>query len=272
MDLGITLFDTADVYGAGHGEEVLGRAIAGRRDHLIVATKFGKKFDSQSKNRLEEDASPEYIRQACEASLRRLNTDVIDLYQFHNGAHDPDMAVEVRDVLEELVAAGKIRYYGWSTDSPEAARVFADGPHCTAIQQRLSLFEGSAETLAVCEQYDMASINRGPLAQGLLTGKFTAGSKFPKDDLRHKWDFTEGREADRLGNLEKIRGTLTSDGRTPAQGALGWLWAASSVTIPIPGFKTVKQVEENADASRFGPLSTEQMCKIDDLLGRQAQT
>ncbi len=107
LDLGITFFDTADVYGAGHSEEVLGRAIAGRRDQVIVATKFGKKFDSDTRARLEEDASPGHIRQACEASLRRLGTDVIDLYQFHNGAHDPDTAVEVRDVLEELVGVNR---------------------------------------------------------------------------------------------------------------------------------------------------------------------
>jgi aryl-alcohol dehydrogenase-like predicted oxidoreductase len=271
LDLGITFFDTSDVYGCGHSERLLGKALAGRREHMVIATKFGNVCDEQTRQVTGADASADFIRQACEASLRRLNTDYIDLYQFHLGDYAPAQAAAVRDVLEELVAEGKIRCYGWSTDDPERARVFAEGPHCTAIQQRLNIFEGNAETLAVCEEYNLASINRGPLAMGLLTGKFNADSQLPADDVRHGWNLREGSLAERLQKLQALRDILTSDGRTLAQAALGWLWARSDKTIPIPGFKTIEQVEENAGALRFGPLSAEQMRQIDELLGRTDQ-
>jgi len=266
LDLGITFFDTADVYGCGHSERLLGQALAGKRDKVVIASKFGNIFDEQTRHITGEDASPTYIRQACEASLRRLNTDYIDLYQLHLGNYDLVKAVEVRETLEALVAEGKIRAYGWSTDNPERARLFAAGPHCTAIQQRLNIFEGNAEVLAICEEFNLASINRGPLAQGLLTGKFTADSQLPADDVRHGWNLREGNLAQRLQKLDRLRTVLTRDGRTLAQAALGWLWARSRQTIPIPGFKTVKQVEENAAALSFGPLSQEQMSDIEQLL------
>ena len=174
----------------------------------------------------------------------------------------------MRDVFEELVAAGKIRAYGWSTDDPARAALFAEGEHCTAVQQRLNVFAGNAETLAVCEANDLASLNRGPLAMGLLTGKFTADSTLPDDDVRHGWDFHEGEKADELRQLEDVREVLTSGRRTLAQGALAWLLARSDKTLPIPGFKTVAQVEQNVAAADFGPLSDEQMRQIDDILGR----
>ena len=120
--------------------------------------------------------------------------------------------------------------------------------------------------VALCEEYNLASVNRTPLGMGLLTGKFNADSKLPDDDVRSPWDFKEGRLADGLKALEAVREILTSDGRTLAQGALSWLWAHSDVTIPIPGFKTVTQVEENVGAVDFGPLKQEQMGEIDEIL------
>ncbi len=268
LELGVNFFDTADVYGCGHSERILGKALAGQRDTVVIATKFSHVFDEQTRVWTHDDGSPEYIRRACEASLKRLNTDVIDLYQFHAGSYDAALAPAVRDALEELAEAGKIRYYGWSTDHPDRARIFAEGPHCTAVQQRFNIFEGNAETLAVCEQHNLASINRGPLAMGLLTGKFSRDSSLPADDVRHDWNFKEGKVAGRLAQLEALREVLTRDGRTLAQAAIGWLWARSKNTIPIPGFKTVKQVEENAGAMRCGPLSEEQMKEIEQILGR----
>lgn len=262
LDLGVTLFDTADIYGAGHSERVLGQALAGRRQHVVIATKFGNLFDESTRQATGHSASPEHIRRACEASLRRLHTDVIDLYQFHLGDYDPVAAIEVRDTLEGLVTAGKIRWYGWSTDDPARARVFAEGAHCTAIQQRLNVFEGNSETLAVCEQNQLASLNRGPLGMGLLTGKFTTDSQLPANDVRHAWSFREGQQAKRLAQLDRLREVMTADGRSLAQAALGWLWARSPQTIPIPGFRTVAQVEENCAALRLGPLSSEQMHEI----------
>jgi len=266
VDVGITFFDTADVYGCGHSERLVGKALADCRDDVVIATKFGIVFDEATRNITGRNPSPEYIRSACEASLDRLDTSVIDLYQLHIAQLERDVAITVRDTLEELVADGKIRCYGWSTDDPENARIFADGPNCAAIQQKLNVFEGNDDTLAVCEDAGLASINRGPLAMGLLTGKFSRDSKLGEDDVRHHWDFTEGEKADQLDMLEAIRGVLTSDGRTLAQGALGWLWARSPVTIPIPGFKTVAQVEENCKALEFGPLSPEQMQAIEKIL------
>ncbi|HSH81769.1 MAG TPA: aldo/keto reductase, partial [Herpetosiphonaceae bacterium] len=251
-----------DVYGAGHSERIVGRALLGRRESVVIATKFGNTFDEATRTGTGTDASPGYIRRACDASLSRLQTDYIDLYQFHVGNYDPAEAGVVRDVLEELVAAGKIRAYGWSTDDPERARIFADGPHCSAVQQRLNIFEGNEQTLALCEELNLASVNRGPLGMGLLTGKFNADSVLPASDVRHDWNLREGERAERLEKLQALRDVLVSDGRTLAQAALGWLWARSEKTVPIPGFKTVGQVEENAGAMRFGPLSDDQMERV----------
>lgn len=274
LELGVNFLDTADVYGLGHSERVLAQALAGRRDQVVIATKFGNSFDETTGQRLGPNASPDYIRRACEASLRRLGTDYIDLYQFHINNYDPAEAGAVRDVLEELVAAGKIRYYGWSTDFPDRARVFAEGSHCVAIQQRLNVFEGNQGTLAACEEQNLANINRGPLAMGLLTGKYKADSQLPPDDIRGRntpWVkyFQDGKpNPEWLAMIETVREVLTSEGRTLTQGALAWLWARSEQTIPIPGFKTVQQIEENVAAMQFGPLTPDQMAQIDALLGR----
>ena len=264
IDLGINFFDTADMYGGGHSERLLAQALSGgKRDKIVLATKFGLTFDEQKREAYASDASPDYIRRACDASLRRLNTDRIDLYQFHVNQYDPALAPQVIGVLEELVSAGKIRWYGWSTDNPLAARVFAEqGAHCTAIQQHLNIFAGNAEVLAICEQHNLASINRGPLGMGLLTGKFSADSQIPADDIRSRWNLHEGDMAKRLEKLAALRDVLTSDGRSLAQGALGYLWALSKNTIPIPGFKNTTQVEENVGALKFGPLSPQQMATV----------
>ena len=275
LHLGVNFFDTADVYGTGHSERVLGRALTDHRDRVVIATKFGNTFEETTRQITGSDASPEYIRQACEASLQRLNTDYIDLYQFHLNDYDPNQAGAVRDVLEELVAEGKIRQYGWSTDFPERARVFAEGPNCTVVQHQMNVLDDAGPMIALCEQVDLASINRGPLAMGLLTGKYRADSKLTSDDVRGDkspaWMkyFKDGRpNPEWLKKLDEIREILASGGRTLAQGALAWIWARSERTIPIPGFRTVAQVEENTAAMQFGPLGAEQMREIDVLLGR----
>lgn len=266
IDLGVTFFDTADTYGCGHSERIVGKAIAGKRDSLVIATKFGQAFDEVTKQGTGQNVTPEYIMQACDASLRRLNIDVIDLYQLHVKEVDIAQGAIVRDTLEELVAQGKIRWYGWSTDEADKARVFAVGKHCAAIQQRFNIFEGDEATLAVCEEYNLASIIRSPLAMGTLTGKFNTDTKFPQDDVRVvRYNF-QGEHAKLLRQLEAIRGVMTQDGRTLTQAALGWLWARSEKIIPIPGFKTVAQVEENSNAMKYGALSSAQMQEIARLL------
>lgn len=266
LELGVTFFDTSDVYGCGHSERILGQVLADRRKQVTIATKFGNIFDEQTRRITGASAEPAYIRRACEASLRRLRTDYIDLYQLHIGNYDLGRVDEVLETLERLVDEGRIRWYGWSTDDPERAAAFSRGPHCAAIQQRFNLFEGNRETLAVCESEGMASVVRGPLAQGILTGKFTPESTLPSNDVRHNWDFRQGEQAKRLEALGAIREVLTAQKRTLAQGALGWLWARSKVMVPIPGFRNVAQVEENAAAMWFGPLGEDQMQEIDALM------
>jgi aryl-alcohol dehydrogenase-like predicted oxidoreductase len=275
LDLGVTFFDTADVYGAGHSERVLGQAFAGRRQDVVIATKFNSTFDEATRQVIGWDASPPYIRKACEGSLRRLNTDYIDLYQFHNNNYPVEQAGEVRDTLEALVQEGKIRAYGWSTDFADRAEFFAQGANCATIQFQENVLDDNPAVIDVCEKYDLAAINRGPLAMGLLTGKYTANTKPASDDVRGEkspeWMayFKDGKpNPEWLQKMEAVREILTSGGRTLAQGALAWLWARSEQTLPIPGFRTVAQVEENCGAMQFGPLAAEQMQGIDALLGR----
>jgi aryl-alcohol dehydrogenase-like predicted oxidoreductase len=273
LELGITFFDTADVYGAGHSEQVLGRALAGHRDEAVIATKFGYTFDTGRREVTGEDASPAYIRRACRASLRRIGTDRIDLYQLHLGELPLPRAQEVVGALEGLVSDGLIRSYGWSTDDPQRAAAFAGGAHCAAVQHELSVLADDAGLLAVCGTFDLASINRSPLAMGLLTGKYSAAAQLPADDVRaaQPWVsyFTDdGRPAPQwLARLDAVREVLTSSERTLAQGALGWLLARSPRTVPIPGIRTVKQAEENAATLRQRPLTPAEMAEISQLLG-----
>ena len=205
----------------------------------MIASKAGYTYVEETREAPGENGDPDYIRWACDESLRRLGTDHIDLYQFHLGGYDLAKADDVLAVFEELVAAGKVRAIGWSTDSPERAAVFAKSEHCKAIQQHFNVFGGNDEVLELCERNGLASIVRGPLGMGLLTGKFDQDSSLPADDVRHGWNFRTGDQAESLRRLDAIRDVLTSDGRTLAQGALAWLWARSEAFIPIPGFKTV---------------------------------
>ncbi|MFD2078083.1 Predicted oxidoreductase [Actinopolymorpha cephalotaxi] len=270
LDLGVTFFDTADAYGTGHSERVLGRALGADRERVVVATKFGYTYDEERRDLMGTDTSAAYIRRACEASLRRLGTDHIDLYQLHVGDLPVSEALTVMETLEDLVAAGTIRAYGWSTDDAERAEFFAAGAHCAAVQHELNLFRPATDLLATCARHDLSSVNRTPLAMGLLTGKFGVGSRLPADDVRSvatlPW-FDGGRPSPALlAKLDGVREILRSGGRTPAQGALAWIWGTGDRTIPIPGFRTVAQVEDNAGALAHGPLSPEQVAEVNALL------
>jgi aryl-alcohol dehydrogenase-like predicted oxidoreductase len=274
IDLGVTFFDTAEVY--GRSEDILGQAFEGRHDKVVIATKFGRVYNRERHEIGLDDTRPESMRRSLEGSLHRLKTDHIDLYQLHVGDCPVDQAIVLREALEEMVKEGKIRAYCWSTDRVENAKIFEQGLHCTAIQQHLNVLDGNEELLAFCEAHDLASINRGPLAMGLLTGKYSGRSVLPADDVRgagHKWmGLFPGGNPNRgeLNKLSAIRDILTSKGRTMAQGALAWLWGRSENTIPIPGFKGVQQAEENARAMEFGPLSHEQMTEIKHILQTEA--
>jgi aryl-alcohol dehydrogenase-like predicted oxidoreductase len=269
LDLGINFFDTAANYGTGHSERILARALDGKRDRAIIATKFGFHVNEAEKHvTFRDDDHLLYVRQECEDSLRRLNTDVIDLYQLHVWDYPLQKVPAMIDLLESLVSAGKIRYYGWSTDSVEGARLFAQGKHCVAIQHDLNVVLDTPEMLTLCEELNLASVNRSPLARGALSGKYSQGVTFPQNDIRNDQWSKDHFFAPTLDQLDAIRGILTSNGRSLVQGALAWIWARSEKTIPIPGFKTVAQVEENARAMQFGPLTAEQVQEIDSLLRR----
>jgi aryl-alcohol dehydrogenase-like predicted oxidoreductase len=274
IDLGVRFFDTADVYGAGHSEEVLGRALEGRRREVVISTKFGYTFDPETKQAAGTNLSARYVRSACHESLRRLRTDYIDVYFLHVSSAPPEEAKVAAAALEELRDEGLIRAYGWSTDDVDCARLYASRQGCTAIQHDLNVFDDAPELLALCEAQDLASVNRTPLAMGLLSGKFQAGTRLSGDDVRgagHSWVryFSDGKpKPEFLDRLAAVREVLTSGGRTLAQGALAWIWARSDRTIPIPGFKTVEQAEENARAMEFGPLTPEQIGEIARLLER----
>lgn len=273
LDLGITFFDTADVYGAGRSERVLGRALQGRRDDVVIATKWGNTFDETTRTHTGPNASTAYARRALTASLRRLGTDHIDLYQLHLGEATLDEAAELRDVCEEFVGEGLIRAYAWSTDDPERAAFFAEGAHCVAVQHACNVLQDAPEMFALCAERGLASVNRSPLAMGLLAGKYAPGGRGTAGDIRTvpptwlKWFGAGGVPSPEwAARVEAVRDVLTGEGRTLAQGALAWLWARSPHTVPIPGFRSVAQAEENAGALAHGPLRAGQLTEIDALL------
>lgn len=272
LALGVNFLDTADAYGVGHSEKIIGKVIAGKRDEVVISTKFGNFGNEATRTLHGTNITPDYIERACDASLLRLSTDYIDLYLLHIWEIPISDIYSVCDVLDKLVAKGKIRFYGWSTDLVDGARIFAQRKNCTAIEHNLNIYNDAKEMIDLCENSNLASINRAPLAMGLLTGKFAATSELSKGDVRgadHSWVpyFKHGKpEPEFLEKLDSVKEILTSEGRTLAQGALAWIWGRSSCTIPIPGFKTEKQVEENAKAMEFGPLTEEQMNEIDSLI------
>ncbi len=269
LDLGINFLDTAANYGAGHSERILAKALKGKREKVVIATKFGFLVDEKNKKVTTDDALiVQNIRKDCENSLRRLDTDYIDVYQLHQGGLDPEIAPPVMDKLEELVAEGKIRWYGWSTDSSERAAIFAQGKHCTSIQFDLNVYRDNPETRRIIAENNLAGINKSPLNRGILTGKFHSDSTFPENDIRHGLNFREGVAAERLQQLEMVRDVMTANGHTLAQASLAYIWALDPNMVPIPGFRSIAQVKENAKAMELGPLSKDQVSQIHKILGR----
>lgn len=264
---GINFFDTADRYGTGSSEEFLGRALGGRRDRVIIATKFGMEM-----RKGEQGASPEYVHRALEASLRRLRTDRVDLYQLHQ----PDPKTPIADTLgalDELVRAGKVREIGCSNFTVEQIREAAEAAkgraHFVSVQNEFSLFHREPEegVLAECEKRELAFLPYFPLANGLLTGKYRAGKKPPQ----------ESRAAEGFGpkvftktNLETVEGLIAFAERrnhTLLELAFAWLLSHRPVASVIAGASKPEQVQANAAADSW-QLTADDLREIDVIMRR----
>jgi aryl-alcohol dehydrogenase-like predicted oxidoreductase len=265
IESGINFFDTADVYGVGNSERLLGSVIPEYRDDLVIATKFGTVFDIDQRKITGSNASSEYIRTALNNSLDRLQTDYIDLYQLHINGYNLDKASQVRDTLEDLVGEGLIRSYGWSTDSVDRARIFIEGEHCTSIQYLYNIINRNDRMLELTKEAHVASILKGPLGYGLLTGKYRDDSTLPETHMWHGEDFSSGKIKIIRTKLEELKELLTEDGRTLSQAAISWLWANDPTMVPIPGAKSPQQIRENAATLDFGPLPQQKMSEIEHL-------
>ncbi len=271
IELGVNLFDTANAYGGGRSEKVLEKVLKGRREDFVIATKFGTVWDFNSGDSdvpmrlIGRDITPEGIRKACDISLENLQTNYIDFYQVHSGNMTPEEGVVVVDTLEELVSEGKIRYYGWSTDFPDRSALLAHGKHFAGAQFRLNMIHSNNEMFKSLDENNGFGLIKNPLSGGLLTGKYKDDSTVPRDHNWHGKDFTEGRIGQTRIVLEELRELLVNDGRTLVQASLGYILAKHDRLIPIPGFKTVKQAEENSKAIELGPLSNKLVSQIDKL-------
>lgn len=275
IEAGAKLLDTANIYGCGHSEVIVGKAISGMRDKVSVSTKFGILCDEEKKETTGNIETAQDIIQSCEDSLRRLNTDYIDIFLFHLDAFPIEKADMVLSTLEKLVEDGKIRSYGWSTPDPERARIFAKGAHCGGFMHVENIMEDQGQMIDLCREYGLTGLGRTPFCMGLLTGKYDKNTTFSSTDLRGKVNaapwmtyFIDGKPNEELlAKLASVREILTSDGRTLPQGCLSWVWARSERLLPVCGFRSEKQVRENLAAIEKGPLTAEQMKQINELLG-----
>lgn len=268
---GIRFFDTADVYGAGHSEILLGKAIQSQRDKLVISTKFGFSFNEDTKEVLGQRFDHRYIINACEQSLKRLQCDYIDIYHLHIDSIDHASAREIIDTLEYLIHQGKIKHYAWSTDDPEHARWITQFNHCLAIQHRHNVLEPAHDIVAMCKQHQLVSINRSPLAMGLLA-KSAQWQANQKGDIRQdnpEWlkYFQQGAPNRQfVTQIQTIAEILKSNNRSLAAGALAWVWGSSPITLPIPGFRNCEQVSQLLAALHKGQLAPAQMQEISTIL------
>ena len=248
LDFGVNIFDTADVYGFGHSERILSRALGAKRHEVVIATKFGVQWEN---GRTWKDASPEYLRSALEASLRRLRIDCIPLYYMHW----PDDKTRIADTMAELVRCrqqGKIRWIGLSNLSASQVREAISVAPVEAIQVQYSLVDRlkADELLPLTRELGVTLMTWGSLAQGLLTGKYNAHSTFTKDDRRCRYEnFLGDKFADNLRIVELLRDVAASVGKTPSQVALRWLLDTSGVGVVLFGAKRPAQVDENLGAA-----------------------
>jgi aryl-alcohol dehydrogenase-like predicted oxidoreductase len=250
IDLGITLLDTADIYGPHTNERLVGKAIAGRREQVVVATKFGIVRDPGNPAARGVNGRPEYVKARCDDSLGRLGIDHIDLYYQHRV--DPHVPIEETvGAMAELVAVGKVRYLGLSEAAPETVRRAHAVHPISALQTEYSLFERhpEAEILPTVRELGIGFVPYSPLGRGFLTGSFTSLDDLDPDDFRKGQPRFQGENLDRnLAIVERIRAIAESHGATPAQAALAWVHAQGEDVVPIPGTKRRRYLEDNAAA------------------------
>jgi aryl-alcohol dehydrogenase-like predicted oxidoreductase len=265
LDTGVTFLDTADMYGSGHNEQLVGRAIAGRREEVQVATKFGNRRDG---DRRWVDNSPDWIRTACDASLSRVGIEQIDLYYMHR--RDPNVPVEESvGAMAELVQQGKVRHLGLSEVSAETLRdAYAVHP-ITALQSEWSLFtrELEHEIVPTARELGVGIVPYSPLGRGELTGalEITAENDFRRSAPR----FQPGNRERNLGLVERLRQMANEIGCTPAQLALAWLLHQGDDVVPIPGTRRTKYLDENAAAVDIA-LTDEQLRELEELFPQGA--
>ena len=263
LELGITHLDTADMYGSGANEELVGRAIAGRRDEVVLATKFANRRED---GRRWIDNSPEWIHQACDDSLRRLGVEHIDLYYMHR--RDPDVPIaESVGAMAELVQEGKVRHLGLSEVSADTLREACDVHPIAALQSEWSLFTRGIEREIVpaARELGVGIVPYAPIGRGLLAGALTSPEDLSEDDFRRHHPRFSGANLDRnLQLVARVREMAAEVGCTPVQLALAWVLAQGEDVAPIPGTKHVKYLEENAGAIDVR-LTGDQLRALDEL-------
>jgi aryl-alcohol dehydrogenase-like predicted oxidoreductase len=276
VDLGIRFFDTAQAYGTGHSEIVLGQALKARPE-VLIGTKIGYAIDPSNKQLTGEMHAIPDIVASVEQSLKRLQRDHIDIIHLHLNEMTVADATPVFDCLADLRRQGKIRSFGWSTDFPDRAAAFADREGFVAIQHAMNIFYRADMLMPTIEQKGLLSINRSPLAMGLLGGTHNASTRFDAGEVRGRtatWMdyFADGRiRPEYVQRLASIRDLLQFGGRSLAQGAICWLWARSQATLPIPGFRAEAQVKDLAGALLFGPHDASTMTEIERLMDREPE-
>ncbi len=267
LDSGITFLDTADVYGAGRSEELVGRAIEGRRGDIVLSTKGGLWGHHRDPEREPVYDRPEKVTAALEASLRRLGTDYVDVYFCHIWWDDDRETEAFLAGFEQMKRDGKARAVGVSTDKLDHLRHYAEGRGIDAVQLDYSILNRAPEDgiLPYAEEKGLGVVVRGPLHKGLLTGKFGLESRWPEGDIRHSWP-QEAWYGDRIGVVERLR-SLERPGQTLGQAALRFVLSHPAVSVAIPGAKTPQQVQENAAASDRPLLSPEDRRMIEEATG-----
>ena len=266
LELGINFLDTADAYGPYKNEELVGRAIKGKRDKIVLATKFGIVRDPTNPAVRGVNGKPDYVRRSCEGSLKRLGVETIDLYYQHRV--DPATPIEETvGAMAQLVQEGKIRHIGLSEASPQTLRRAVKVHPITALQTEYSLWsrEPEDEILAACRELGVGFVAYSPLGRGFLTGQFTRFEDFPEDDYRRFSPRFQGENFQKnLHLVRRIEEIAEEKGSKPAQLALAWVLAQDKNIVPIPGTKRRKYLEDNVAALEV-QLSTEDLRRIDEI-------